>query len=79
MISDLLEKLAAAEHEQWIFWSKVFYQKHKNNPKLKSQFAKWEMLWNTPYDQLTEEQKEEDRIWARKVLNILITDLRAKL
>jgi hypothetical protein len=64
----LLEALAALEHDQWVEWSKSIAKSEKLSPE---RMARWEKLW-VPYDQLTEEQKEQDRVWARKVLDIII-------
>jgi len=65
----ILEKLAELEHEQWIAWSKAiapeidgrYYQKH---------LQRWKRLW-VPYSELNESVKEQDRVWARKVLEIV--------
>jgi hypothetical protein len=56
--------LAAIEHDQWIFWSKAV-----SNEVSPERRARWEKLW-IPYAELTEEQKEQDREWARKVFAI---------
>ena len=55
----LIEKLAEVEHYQWMHWRKYIEVKH-NLPK--SECLK-------PYEELTEDEKEEDRIWARAVFN----------
>lgn len=66
-MNDLLEKLAELEHDQWMSWSKNL----AHNETISSEREnKWRELW-VPYCILTEEQKEQDRIWARKVLNIV--------
>jgi len=31
---------------------------------------RWKELWK-PYAELTEEEKEQDRVWARKVINLI--------
>ena len=69
----LLEKLAELEHEQWIKWSQsiaseiqtLFDMEHFSG----SLPARWKKCW-VPYSELTEEQKEHDRKWARKVLKV---------
>lgn len=63
---ELIEKLAALEHEQWVFWAKDILKTEDIN---KERADQWEKLF-VPYDELTEEMKEEDRKWARKVLKI---------
>lgn len=52
----LIEKLAELEHEQWVQWNKSL-PKDLQKPE----------LWLS-YENLTEEQKEKDRHFARKVI-----------
>ncbi len=65
----ILEQLAALEHDQWVAWSQQIAKTEKISPE---RLARWESLW-IPYAQLTEEQKDSDRDWARKAYNI-VTD-----
>ena len=65
--TELIEKLADLEHKQWIKWSKALVQM-KQVPIERE--LRWKKLW-IPYSALSEELKEEDRVWARKVLKIL--------
>ncbi len=64
-MDELVEKLAELEHEQWMEWSKSVA---RFVPEWK--LAKWEHFW-VPYNELSEPVKEQDRIWARKALEIL--------
>lgn len=64
---ELIDKLAALEHEQWVSWVKSIL---KSEDISKERAERWKELF-TPYDELTEEMKEEDRKWAQKVLDIL--------
>lgn len=73
-IEELLEKLAALEHEQWIAWSQNLTQ---NELLSYERLERWKALW-IPYEQLTEEQKEQDRTWAAKVMTIFISVLENK-
>ncbi len=60
--NELLEKLSDIEHQQWMEWSKSVA------PEVSEERRKrWEKLW-IPYADLSEEMKEEDRKYARKVL-----------
>lgn len=61
---DRLERLAELEHEQWMEWSKAVAD--EVSPEWR---ARWEKYW-VPYDQLPEEVKEQDRVWARKVIAV---------
>ena len=65
---NLIEDLADLEHRQWIEWSKVIAGADEKISE--DRLDKWASLW-IPYKKLSEEQKEKDRVWARKVLDIL--------
>jgi ADP-ribose pyrophosphatase len=62
----LLEKLAEQEHEQWVAWTR-----HLLENQTPENVARWRRQMQTSYDQLTEEEKEADRVWARKALTII--------
>jgi hypothetical protein len=63
--NDLIEALARIEHEQWMHWSQAVAADVSN-----ATCSKWRRSW-VAYDELTEELKEADRVWARKVVNLL--------
>ncbi|MCW6160054.1 MAG: hypothetical protein LVQ95_03140 [Candidatus Micrarchaeales archaeon] len=63
---ELLEALSELEHKQWEHWSRIV-AKRKGFEK---EVAHWKSEW-VPYKELTEAQKEMDRIWARKVISLL--------
>jgi len=70
MPAPLLERLAAAEHEQWMHWAETVLAAE---PGLTPQRqAAWRAAM-VPYDQLPEAAKELDRTWARKALAIMDT------
>lgn len=62
---ELIEELAALEHEQWEEWSKNVSEEVSEDRQ-----TRWKEYW-VPYDDLTDEVKEQDREWARKVLEIV--------
>ncbi len=64
-LKDKIEELAKLEHDQWIEWSKAVAPEVSEERR-----ARWEKLW-IPYEELSEEAKEQDRIWARKVIEVL--------
>jgi hypothetical protein len=68
-MSDLREKLAALEHEQWEAWSRTVAEQGLTPDRLE----RWKRFW-VPYDQLSEDVKDYDRHWADKVLKILLQD-----
>jgi ADP-ribose pyrophosphatase len=63
MNTKLIERLAELEHEQWSAWTRHFL--NEGSPE---NIERWRRQLETPYSQLTEEEKEADRVWARKVL-----------
>lgn len=73
-MNDTIERLAALEHEQWVKWSKDIASKEKLSPE---RLERWKALW-IPYNELSEEMREHDRKWARRVL-IIISEIRATM
>ena len=65
--AELIERLAELEHEQWINWSKNIVESESISEKRK---RRWQKLW-CPYNELSEEMKNLDREWARKVVAII--------
>lgn len=77
------EKLAKLEHEQWEFWTKAIASelaeirdllRSRQNMKAVVKINKRLDLWNEewiPYDNLSEEVKDSDRVWADKVLELI--------
>lgn len=63
----LVEALAALIHKEWVEWSRNV---DETEPLLTlSRVRRWRSLW-VPYAELPEEQKDKDRAWARKALQI---------
>lgn len=67
----LIEKLAKLEHDQWAHWT--HYMVNNLSPE---NIARWRRQIETPYAELTEEEKEKDREWARKALAYVLEELR---
>jgi hypothetical protein len=75
-----MEKVAELEHLQWIEWNKSIVEflleikDISENDKVKNlinnKIASWEKCW-VDYSKLSEENKEKDREWARKVINLI--------
>ena len=63
----LLEGIAKLEHEQWQEWSRNISATEKISPK---RLRKWEKQW-CHYSVLSEKQKEKDRVYARKVIELI--------
>lgn len=64
---ELLEALAHLEHSQWMEWSHAIAAEELLTY---NRVLRWRDLWK-PYDELTEDQKERDREYAREVLAIV--------
>lgn len=86
-MSEIEEKLADLEHRQWCDWSKSVYESMKklidlidiekldesDRDFVESQIRRierWRSYW-VDYDALDEDVKEQDRIYARKVIGEL--------
>ncbi len=65
-MNPLREQLAALEHEQWAHWTR-----HLLDHLTPENAARWRRQCDTPYDQLTEAEKESDRAWADRVLAVV--------
>lgn len=63
---NLREKLAELEHEQWAHWTNYLLD-NANMENIK----RWRKQINIPYSKLSEKEKESDREWAGKVLDII--------
>lgn len=76
-ISELTEKLAAIEHERWSHWQKYMHSKCYHSPDGSLTIppdlvAHWERQIATPYESLSETEKESDRDQVRKYLALLL-------
>ena len=68
MANKYLEQLADLEHQQWMAWAKALL---KSEPGIsKERKERWEKLF-VPYSELSEDSKEQDRVYARKILEII--------
>ena len=77
--TEVIEKLAELEHEQWGHWIKYQDKLFDDKEKGYDIWSNFKGLAKTPYYQLTEKQKESDREWARKAYKILVDSLVTKL
>jgi hypothetical protein len=66
---ELLERLAELEHEQWVAWSQSVAAEVSEERR-----KRWEPMW-VSYAELPCEVKEQDRVWARKVLALFPSTL----
>lgn len=74
---DLREKLASLMHDVWSHWMKYQFTQcvpddHPGDLCIpKKKVERWKRQMETPYDELTEEEKNSDRDQADKVLELL--------
>ena len=61
-----IERLAEAEHEQWMRWAKTLLEKEPGISEERRR--RWSTLF-VPYAELSEESKEQDRKEARQALS----------
>lgn len=75
---ELFEKLAAIEHERWADWQRYIHSKLQKNIEDRDFFRlpsfwreRWERQINTPYSELSEQEKEADREQVRRYWNLI--------
>ena len=66
-MNSIIECLAELEHDQWMQWANTLL---RNEILSQARVQRWQLMM-VPYAELPEEMKEHDRIWARKVLEIM--------
>ena len=63
--SDIIERLAAHEHEQWAHWTRYMLDNLTDE-----NIARWRQQIEMDYQDLSESEKESDRQWARKAIEV---------
>jgi hypothetical protein len=74
---EIRERFAALAHEQWSGWMKYLFEKSFPNNDGSFYIPKWAVdRWtrqmNTPYDNLSEKEKDLDRIEAEKIMATIL-------
>ncbi|WKT72906.1 MULTISPECIES: hypothetical protein [Acinetobacter] len=74
---ELIEKLAAIEHERWAHWQSYLHSKCLKNENgsltIPAELVeRWNKQINTGYEELTEDEKESDREQVQKYFYLLI-------
>ena len=80
---DLIERLAAVEHERWASWQRYVHDHCERQPdgslvipaKLAS---RWETQIETPYAELSELEKDSDREQVHRYLPVLLNALTSR-
>ena len=62
----IIERLAKLEHIQWQHWTKYFLEN-----LIDVNIRRWKRQIKTPYEKLSEKEKQSDREWAKKAWNLL--------
>ncbi len=75
-IDELVEHLAAIEHERWSHWQRYLHSKCSETKDGMVQFAadlfrRWTIQIETPYANLSEKEKESDRQEVRRYLPLI--------
>jgi hypothetical protein len=64
---DIREKLADLVHQQWIHWMRYMVDN-----STEENIQRWVRQMNTAYADLSEKEKDSDREWADKILEVII-------
>ncbi len=84
-IEKMKERLADLEHDRWSKWQKymhghVYDSSQSINPHLKviptELYNRWEKQIVTPYSELSEKEKDSDRIEAQNTIDTIINSLK---
>lgn len=80
-LNELLEQLAAIEHERWSHWQRYLHEKAERQPDgsllLPAELvARWDAQMNTPYAALSEKMKESDRDQVRRYFPLIVATFR---
>jgi hypothetical protein len=79
-MDELLEQLASIEHERWSHWQRYLHGKGvpqaDGSLLLPSDLVhRWELQMETPYDQLSESEKQSDREQVQRYLPLIVAKL----
>ena len=80
LLDGMLEQLAAAEHERWSHWQRYLHGKGVRQPDgsllLPAELVeRWQRQIETPYTELTDQEKESDREQVRAYLSLIVSAL----
>ena len=77
---ELLEDLAAVEHDRWSHWQRYMHDKGQATEDggllIPAELVgRWSAQMNTPYAELSEQEKESDRDQVRRYLPTIVAAL----
>lgn len=77
---ELVEKLATIEHERWSDWQRWVHTVYENPTRpFEEAIKNWKRQIDTPYDKLSEREKQSDREQVQRYLPLLHSLLISKL
>jgi hypothetical protein len=84
MLEALLDPLAAIEHERWAHWQSYMHRKAVRQPDGSlllpaALVSQWERQISTPFEGLSEEEKDSDRDQVRKYLPLIESTLKREM
>ena len=68
-IKNIREKLAELEHVQWAHWTK--YMLDNMTPE---NIERWRLQTETDYKDLSDKERDSDREWADRVIDVIVGD-----
>lgn len=76
----VIERLAAIEHERWAHWQRYVHDQCERREDgalvIPAEFAgRWEAQIETPYAELSEQEKDSDRVQVRRYLPAIVDAL----
>lgn len=74
---ELREKLAAIEHERWADWQKWVHKVLREanpSPEIGDILERWDRQIETPYEKLSEKEKDSDREQVDRYWQLIIAD-----
>ena len=83
LLHQLLEPLAAVEHERWSHWQRYLHSKclRQSDGSLlipADLVERWQKQIDAKYDELSEHEKESDRDQVRKYLPVIALALKGR-
>ncbi|MER6970896.1 hypothetical protein ABT304_07575 [Nocardioides sp. NPDC000445] len=80
---DLIEELAALEHERWAHWQRYLHARCTPGPEGSliipaSDVRKWAKQMNTSYSDLSEAEKDSDREQVQRYLHVIARIVRGR-
>lgn len=75
-MEQIVESLASIEHERWAHWQRYLHSRcmraSDGSLTIPAELVqRWELQINTPYNELSETEKESDREQVRRYLPII--------